>query len=143
MVTATISPDGSMLAEYVEGGAAGFWRDAQEDQSRESKISFAGTPDYRFRSSIALAFHQLGPVTNAGFRFTPDGKAVAFVLAEKGIENIWTQPLDGGKPRKLTNFDSRQIQDFGWSRDGKHLAIIRNEYTDDVILLRDTSRSAH
>ena len=75
-------------------------------------------------------------------RFTPDGKAVAFVLADKGIENIWTQPLDGGKPRKLTHFDLRQISDFSWSRDGKHLAVVRNEFTDDVILLRDTGGSA-
>ncbi len=84
-----------------------------------------------------------GPGTNAGLRFTPDGKAVAFVLADKGNENIWAQPLDGGKRRKLTNFDSRQIQDFSWSRDGKQLVVLRNEYTDDVILLRDTGRSTH
>ena len=90
---------------------------------------------------IALAFHQFGPGTNAGLRFTPDGKAVAFVLAEKGIENIWVQPLNGGKLRKLTNFDSRQIQDFAWSRDGKRLAVMRNQFTDDVILLRDTGSS--
>ncbi len=32
---------------------------------------------------IVLALRQLGTDTNAGFRFTPDGKAVAFVLSEK------------------------------------------------------------
>lgn len=137
MVSAAISQDGNMLAEYVEAGASdsGGTRKKISVVNLKSPSEASRTIDLDPR--MVLAFHQIGPGTNAGFRFTPDGKAVAFVLAEKGIENIWIQPLDGGKPRRLTNFDSRQIQDFGWSRDGKRLAVLRNEFTEDVILLRD------
>jgi len=142
LVDATISPDGSALAEYSEA-------EATDSGGTRKKITLVNlrSPNQPSRSidlepGVALAFHQMGPGGNAGMRFTPDGKAVAFVLADKGIENIWTQPLDGGKPRKLTHFDLRQISDFSWSRDGKHLAVVRNEFTDDVILLRDTGGSA-
>jgi serine/threonine protein kinase len=141
MVDATVSPDGSTLAEYSEA-------EATDSGGTRKKIILVNlkSPEQPPRTidldpGIALAFHQFGPGTNAGLRFTPDGKAVAFVLAEKGIENIWVQPLNGGKLRKLTNFDSRQIQDFAWSRDGKRLAVMRNQFTDDVILLRDTGSS--
>jgi hypothetical protein len=31
------------------------------------------------------------------------------------VDNIWMQPVDGSKGRKLTNFnDSERIQDFRW-----------------------------
>jgi len=142
MVDATISPDGSTLAQYSEAEApdSGGTRKEINLVNLQNPAEAPRTID--LDPGFSLAFHQLGPGTNAGLRFSPDGKAVAFVLAEKGTEDIWLQPLDGGKPRKLTNFDSRQIQDFGWSRDGKRLVVMRNEFTDDVILLRDTDRSA-
>jgi Tol biopolymer transport system component len=39
--------------------------------------------------------------------------------------NIWRQNLAGGAPKPITNFDSGQIFDFDWSRDGKQLALTR------------------
>jgi serine/threonine protein kinase len=78
-----------------------------------------------------------------GVRFSPDGKSVAFVIEEAGVDNIWMQPVDGSKGRKLTNFnDSERIQDFRWSPDGKALAILRFNSVSDVILLRDTGNSS-
>jgi eukaryotic-like serine/threonine-protein kinase len=143
LVAATISPDGSMLAEYSEAEASDSGGTRKQINLVNLKSPTQPSRTIDLEPGVALAFHEVGPGTNAGLRFTPDGKAVAFVLADKGIENIWAQPLDGGKRRKLTNFDSRQIQDFSWSRDGKQLVVLRNEYTDDVILLRDTGRSTH
>ena len=59
------------------------------------------------------------------------------------MDNIWMQPLDGSKGRKLTNFnDSERIQDFRWSPDGKTLALLRFNSSSDVILLRDTGNSS-
>jgi Tol biopolymer transport system component len=34
-------------------------------------------------------------------QFTPDGKAVAYVIEEQGVDNIWIQPLDGSKGRQM------------------------------------------
>ena len=40
--------------------------------------------------------------------------------------NIWSQPLDGGPPRQITHFSDRQVASFAWSRDGKRLAVARD-----------------
>jgi serine/threonine protein kinase len=82
-----------------------------------------------------------GPTSNYNFRFTPDGKAVAFVREEKGVDNIWIQPLDGSKGRQLTTFKSEIIQDFRWSVDGKHLAVLHTNATSDVVLLHNVGTS--
>lgn len=78
--------------------------------------------------------------TGDAIRFTPDGKAVAYVIEEKGVDNIWVQPVDGSKGRQLTNFLSEQIGAFAWSPDGKRLVIGRGQSTSDVILLHDSAQ---
>src|SRR5207253_5672353 len=55
-------------------------------------------------------------------RWTPDGRAVAYVDGATQ-RNIWVQPLAGGPPRQLTRFTDRTIADFAWSRDGTRLAV--------------------
>ena len=80
-----------------------------------------------------------GPASWNSFRFTPDGKSVAITMEEKGVDNIWVQPIDGSKGHQLTHFDSLQMQDFRFSLDGKRLAVIRSENSGDVILARDSS----
>jgi Tol biopolymer transport system component/tRNA A-37 threonylcarbamoyl transferase component Bud32 len=69
-------------------------------------------------------------------QFTPNGRAVAYVIEEKGIQNIWVEPLDGSKGRQLTNLASGKITRFAWSPDGKRLAVARSHSTSDVVLLR-------
>ena len=41
---------------------------------------------------------------NAGARWTPDGRSVAYIVTEKGVSNIWLQPIDGSEPKPLTDF---------------------------------------
>ncbi len=76
-----------------------------------------------------------------GLRLTPDAKSVAYVITEKGVDNIWVQPLDGAAGHQITNFASDHIDDFHWSPDGKTLAVKRTQRTDDVVLLRQTSNT--
>jgi len=73
-----------------------------------------------------------------GLRITPDGKAVAYAITDKGVDNIWVQPLDSSPGHQITNFASDHIDDFHWSPDGKTLAVERSKHTDDVVLLRDS-----
>jgi len=82
-----------------------------------------------------FVFHGSSP--DASFQFSPDGKALAFVVEEKGVDNIWLQPLDGSNGHPITNFKSEEITGFRWSPDAKHLAVGRNHNGSDVILLRD------
>ena len=46
-------------------------------------------------------------------------------------------PLDGGKPRQLTNWQSDLIFWFAWSPDGKQLACARGSNVRDLILMED------
>ena len=72
----------------------------------------------------------------AGLKWTPDGRAVTYVDSREGVNNIWSQPLDGGSPKQLTNFKSEFIIKYAWSRDGK-LALSRGHDTADVVLIRN------
>ena len=71
--------------------------------------------------------------------YTDDGKAVAYVVREKGVDNVWVQPLTGSAGHQLTHFDSGQIGHFEWSPDGKKLAVLRTHTTSDVVLLRSAN----
>ena len=68
--------------------------------------------------------------------FTPDGKSLSYKIREKGVDNIWIQPLDGSAGHQLTKFTSEQIEEFAWSPDGKSLAVLRGHTSSNVVLLR-------
>ncbi|MGH9774402.1 MAG: hypothetical protein ACRD50_05580 [Candidatus Acidiferrales bacterium] len=68
-------------------------------------------------------------------KFTPDGKAIAFMLKRDRATNIWEQPLSGGMPIQLTRFPSGDMFEYAWSQDGKHLAFSRGEHKSDVVMM--------
>ena len=68
-------------------------------------------------------------------RWAPRGEAIDYVLTRNGVSNIWEQNLAGGPPKQVTKFESGQIFDFDWSRDGKQLALTRGSEIVDVILI--------
>jgi serine/threonine protein kinase len=76
----------------------------------------------------------------AGLAFAPDGKAVIYVVREKGVDNLWSQPLDGSASKRLTHFTKEKIIRFVFSPDGSQLAIERGEKEADVVLLKDASK---
>ena len=87
-------------------------------------------PDLRIATGGGTGF------TNA-MNFTPDGKSVAYIVRDQGVDNIFVQPLDGSPGHQITNFTSQQISEFQWSPDGKTLAVARAQNTSDVVLLRE------
>jgi eukaryotic-like serine/threonine-protein kinase len=87
-------------------------------------------PDLRATSSIPAG----GP------KFSPDGRALTYIIEEKGNLNLWMQPIDGTPGHQITNFATERINDFRWSRDGKTLAVAREYDTSDAVLLRDTGQ---
>jgi serine/threonine protein kinase/Tol biopolymer transport system component len=68
-------------------------------------------------------------------RFTPDGKAIAYLLTRDRATNLWEQPLSGGKPFPVTKFTSDDMFDYAWSRDGKQLAFSRGQRKTDAIMM--------
>lgn len=69
-------------------------------------------------------------------RWTADGKNLSFVNDENGFANVWLLPLNGGSPRRITNFNDNFIFSFAWSQDGKKLAVSRGTLTSDAILFK-------
>jgi Tol biopolymer transport system component len=164
---AICSPDGPWLAYQTLNDKGNIWRTAIDggdptrlttkaggllDVSADGKlVAFLTTegtvPNFR---SLWLVIPSTGgdPVysltadvrATRRFRFTPDGKALSYVVNERGVSNIWAMPLAGGAPTQLTDFKSDQIFDFAWSRDGKQLALSRGQVSSDVVLLTDTSK---
>lgn len=122
----TISSDGKSVAFlYGEGAAANF------------RLKLAVAP-----AAGGAPLHQFDvlPKQYGKFRFTPDGQALAYsVMDERGVGNLWAQPLNGGSPTQITDFKSDKIFDYAWSRDGKQLAVSRGQTARDVVLLTDTS----
>jgi Tol biopolymer transport system component len=70
----------------------------------------------------------------------PSGKAIVYLVREKGVDNLWVQPLDGSARRQLTHFTSERISGFGYSKDGMRLAVGRGHADSDAVLLRSVSR---
>ena len=73
-------------------------------------------------------------------RFTPDGKNLAYDASQDGISQIMIQPLDGGEPYALTDFQTDDIFSFAWSADGKRLAVIRGKQLTDAVIIKDNDR---
>jgi eukaryotic-like serine/threonine-protein kinase len=137
---AAISPDGKMLAIFTRLLNS-------ESKTYSNRVVLdnldSGVRNLDINPALNPVFRTQGPPDSAGFRFSPDGRSIAFVIDEAGVDNIWMQPVDGSKGQKLTNFnDFERIQDFRWSPDGKSLAMLRYSSVSDVILLRDTGNSS-
>ena len=70
--------------------------------------------------------------SDAGLRWSPDGRSLTYVNTVNGVSNIWTQPLDGQR-KALTDFKSGLIFAFAWSRNGD-LALARGMEASDAIM---------
>jgi eukaryotic-like serine/threonine-protein kinase len=129
-----ISPDGKRLIFNVDISgphSVPFSKLALvnlDSSSQPSPILFQ--PDPRIATGGGTSF------TNA-MAFTPDGKSVAYIVRDQGVDNIFVQPLDGSPGHQITNFTSEHIAEFQWSPDGKNLAVARAQNTSDVVLLRE------
>jgi Tol biopolymer transport system component len=116
---AVISPDGKLIACNY-----------QDEATRQFKIAiipFEGGPP-------TMVFDLLGG-PNRSLWWTPDGRAIAYIVTSNSVSNIWAQPLAGGEPKPLTDFKDQRIFNFAWSRDGKQLALSRGVVNSDVVLI--------
>ncbi len=129
-----ISPDGKLLifnADISGPNSVALSKLALvtlDSSSQSSPTLFQ--PDPRIATGGGTGF------TNA-MASTPDGKSVAYIVRDRGVDNIFLQPLDGSPGHQITNFTSEHIAEFRWSPDGKTLAVARAQNTSDVVLLRE------
>ena len=69
-------------------------------------------------------------------KWTRDGRALEYI-DRSGYSNLYSQPLNGGPPKPLTDNKSDRIFNFDLSHDGKQLALVRGTVTNDVVLITD------
>ncbi|MGA9801667.1 MAG: protein kinase [Terriglobales bacterium] len=130
-----LSPDGKWLAFNADINAS------DNSQGVASKMALVSL-DANSQSSPRLIQPDPriaiggGVFTNA-VSFTPDGKSVAYIIRDQGVDNIFVQPLDGSPGHQITNFTSENIAQFQWSPDGKALAVARTHNISDVVLLQE------
>ena len=90
------------------------------------------------RARIGIAIRYVSPAVRQDsqviLRWSPDGKSIAFVDDRDGVSNIWRQPVAGGPPQQITDFNDSYIFAFDWSRDGR-LAAARGAINFDVVLI--------
>jgi hypothetical protein len=67
----------------------------------------------------------------------PNVAAVAYPIAENGVNNVWVEPVNGSPGHQVTHFTSEVISDFHWSPDRKTLAVLREHDVADVVLVRE------
>ncbi len=64
-------------------------------------------------------------------QFSQDGKGLIY----SDTNNLWMQPLDGDRPKRLTNFNNEHMVWFSLSRDGQNLAFARGNWIWDIVLI--------
>ena len=90
-----------------------------------------------FEGGSPVKTFDLAPSSRGVPDWTPDGKAITFYDSRTGTVNLWSQPLDGGPVKQLTEFKPDELWARGTSRDGKFIAFARGTVTSDVILISD------
>ncbi len=80
-----------------------------------------------------------GDHTDAMPRWSPDGSRLAFVSSRDKGATLWTLPMDGGQPTRLTKPDG-SVKDFDWSPDGRYIAYAYQEMSEREKLERDEKK---
>ena len=65
----------------------------------------------------------------------PDGRSLVYLEDKNGVRTFWSQPLDGGTRKQLTNFNGERIWSSNISPDGKQIALTRGIGISDVVLI--------
>jgi Tol biopolymer transport system component len=120
------------------------------DIAHDGKTIVLGTYDFKAQrpniSLVSVASGELlrtleyDPRHEGQLRFSPDGKGIVYPVREKGVDNLWLQPLDGRPGRELTNFTSLKIYSYQWSPDGKSLALVRGDSPSDLVLIQESQK---
>jgi eukaryotic-like serine/threonine-protein kinase len=120
----SISPDGKLIA---------YW---QKEQTPNALWHIAVVPFEGGQPVKLLDVPQSTANSNAVLHWSQDGGSVIYIDLRNGVTNLLSQPLEGGAPKTLTNFNKDQFYAFDLARDG-HLILARGLRTNDAVLIND------
>lgn len=89
----------------------------------------AGGPPVKIFESPAMVRSRL-------VRFSADGRSLIYIDGDGRSENLWSQPIDGGDPKRITDFAGERIFRFDISRSGQ-MVFARGSDTSDVVMISD------
>ncbi len=118
-----LSPDGKQIASI-------------EVDEADHKLSIRLNPTDGGKASLMDA----DPRMSSAPTFTPDGKSIVYVVREKGVDNLWSQALDGTNRKQLTSFTKDLIFRYAYSKDGTQIAIERGNIESDAFLFHETTK---
>ena len=119
-----ISPDGKLIACLSPDERASFrWQVAIIPFEGDATTKLLDLPP-----SFAI---------NGSFRWSADGKSILYVASPNNASNIYSQAIEGGPPKPLTNFKSDYIDAFNWTHDRKQLIFGHGGNIEDVVLIKD------
>ncbi len=114
-----LSPDGSQFACNVFDDASGLWQ----------------LQVFHMAGGVPVTKFELPGTAHRFLHWLPDGTGIAYLVTQRGVTNVWQQPLDGSAPSALTSFTKQRLYNFAWSPDGKQLAVARGRSISDAVTI--------
>ncbi len=125
-----VSPDGKWIAYgYSDFSNTDFVYNAH--LTGIAVMPFEGgdpVRDFKIRQSNSV---------QSTIRWSADGRSILYTVSNGTASNIWGQPVEGGEPRQLTNFNEQLITTFTWTRDNR-LYCARGLLMRDAALITDS-----
>lgn len=134
-------PDGQITE--LNGAETGFFAISPDEKLMAIETMDMTTRKYRIElrsmdNGQVLRSFDFQPVEH--LIFTPDGKNLAYDTVTGEVSQVMIQPLAGGEPYALTDFQTDRIFSFDWSPDGNRLAIIRGKELNDAVMIKAETR---
>jgi Tol biopolymer transport system component len=125
-VGAQVSPDGKLIACFYL---------TDPNPPRLAIIPFDGGAPIKTFELQNTAWSTSAPPT---IRWSNDGGAILYSSILNNVGNIWSQPVEGGKPTKVTDFKDSIIVGFDLSQDGKQIICSRGVLIRNAVLISES-----